>query len=84
MRIVVALGGNALLKRGQLLTAKNQRENVKVAARALAPLARERAALQLATHSRVREASRTAGRVSIEPILPVDILGAYVLLPRLS
>jgi len=51
---------------------------------ALAPLARERAALQLATHSRVREASRTAGRVSIEPILPVDILGAYVLLPRLS
>ncbi|MCE5252661.1 MAG: carbamate kinase [Actinomycetia bacterium] len=41
MRIVVALGGNALLKRGQLLTAKNQRENVKVAARALAPLARE-------------------------------------------
>lgn len=41
MRIVVALGGNALLKRGEPLTAKNQRENVKVAARALAPLARE-------------------------------------------
>jgi len=50
---------------------------------ALAPLARERATLQLATHARVREASRTAGRVSIEPILPVDILGAYVLLPKL-
>ena len=41
MRIVVALGGNALLKRGEPLTAQNQRENVKVAARALAPLARE-------------------------------------------
>jgi carbamate kinase len=41
MRIVVALGGNALLKRGQPLTEHNQRENVKVAARALAPLARE-------------------------------------------
>ena len=41
MRIVVALGGNALLKRGQPLTEQNQRENVKVAARALAPLARE-------------------------------------------
>jgi carbamate kinase len=41
MRIVVALGGNALLKRGEPLTAQNQRDNVKVAARALAPLALE-------------------------------------------
>lgn len=41
MRLVVALGGNALLKRGEPLTAQNQRENVKVAARALAPLARK-------------------------------------------
>jgi carbamate kinase len=41
MRIVAALGGNALLKRGQPLTEQNQRDNVKVAAVALAPLARE-------------------------------------------
>jgi carbamate kinase len=41
LRIVVALGGNALLKRGEPLSARNQRENVKVAARALAPLARD-------------------------------------------
>jgi carbamate kinase len=41
MRIVVAIGGNALLKRGQPLTEQNQRENVKVAARSLAPLARD-------------------------------------------
>jgi carbamate kinase len=41
MRIVVALGGNALLKRGEPLTGRNQRENVKVAARSLAPLARD-------------------------------------------
>jgi len=39
MRVVVALGGNALLRRGQALTAANQRENVKVAARAMAPIA---------------------------------------------
>src|SRR3954470_965213 len=39
MRVVVALGGNALLRRGQPLTAENQRENVHVAARALAPVA---------------------------------------------
>ncbi len=39
MRIVVALGGNALLQRGEPLTAENQRENVRVAARCLAPIA---------------------------------------------
>jgi carbamate kinase len=39
MRIVVALGGNALLKRGEPMTADVQRENVRAAARALAPLA---------------------------------------------
>ena len=38
MRIVIALGGNALLHRGEPLTADNQRRNVKIAAQALAPL----------------------------------------------
>ncbi|WP_417686626.1 carbamate kinase [Roseibium sp.] len=41
MRIVVALGGNALLRRGQALTAENQRKNVRVAAEILAPLAED-------------------------------------------
>ena len=41
MRVVIALGGNALLRRGEPLTADNQRHNVRVAAKALAPLARE-------------------------------------------
>jgi carbamate kinase len=41
MRIVVALGGNALLQRGQEPSAENQRENVRIAAEALAPLARD-------------------------------------------
>lgn len=50
----------------------------------LEPVARERAAAQLEAHERVREASRTRGRISIEAVLPVDILGAYVLLPRLN
>ena len=50
----------------------------------LEPIASKRAAAQLATHERVREAARTKGRVTIQPILPVDVLGAYVLLPRLS
>lgn len=38
MRIVVALGGNALLRRGEPMTAEAQRENIRIAARALAPL----------------------------------------------
>ena len=41
MRVVVALGGNALLRRHQPLTAENQRENVRIACEALAPLAAE-------------------------------------------
>jgi carbamate kinase len=39
MRIVVALGGNALLRRSDPMTTEVQRRNVKVAAAAIAPLA---------------------------------------------
>ena len=38
-RFVVALGGNALLQRGQPMTAGIQRENIRKAAQALAPIA---------------------------------------------
>ena len=41
MRVVVALGGNALLRRDEPLTAENQRSNVGVACEALAPIALE-------------------------------------------
>jgi hypothetical protein len=51
---------------------------------ALQLVANERAAAQLAAHERGREAARSKGRVTIQPVLPVDILGAYVLLPRLN
>jgi carbamate kinase len=39
MRIVIALGGNALLRRGEPMTAAHQRANVRVAAAALARVA---------------------------------------------
>src|SRR3954464_9941332 len=39
MRIPVALGGNALLQRGQPMTAQMQRQNVRTAAQQLAPIA---------------------------------------------
>jgi carbamate kinase len=41
MRVVVALGGNALLRRGEPLTAENQRTNAQAACRSLAPVALE-------------------------------------------
>ena len=41
MRVVVALGGNALLRRGEPMTAEVQRRNVRVAAAAVADLARD-------------------------------------------
>ena len=41
MRVVVALGGNALLRRGEPLSAENQRANARVACKALAPVALE-------------------------------------------
>lgn len=41
MLIVTALGGNALLRRGEAMTADNQRANVRTAAKSLAPVAME-------------------------------------------
>jgi len=38
MRIVIALGGNAPLRRGDPMTTQTQRMNVKIAAEAIAPL----------------------------------------------
>ena len=38
MRIVVALGGNALLRRGEPMTADNQRANIRIAAEQIAKI----------------------------------------------
>ncbi len=38
MRIVIALGGNALLRRGEPMTADNQRENVRIAVQQIAKI----------------------------------------------
>src|SRR5262249_8830973 len=41
MLVTTALGGNALLRRGEPMTAENQRANVRIACEALAPVAAE-------------------------------------------
>ena len=77
MRIVVALGGNALLKRGQPMTADMQRANVKTAAEALAPVAQQHQ-LVLA-HGNGPQVGLLALQASaykdVEPY-PLDVLGA--------
>jgi len=76
MRIVVALGGNALLKRGEPLTAANQRKNAKIAAKALAPLCLEHEVV--ITHGNGPQ----VGLLALQEIAyegedyPLDVLGA--------
>jgi len=77
MRIVVALGGNALLRRGEPMTAGTQRHNVRIAARALAPLARDNQLVL--SHGNGPQvgllALQGAAYTGVEPY-PLDILGA--------
>jgi carbamate kinase len=77
MRILVALGGNALLRRGETLSADNQRRNVRRAAVALAPLGRDH---QLViSHGNGPQvgllALQSASYEAVQPY-PLDVLGA--------
>ncbi len=77
MRILVALGGNALLRRGEELSAENQRRNVRIAAEALAPLGREHELV--ITHGNGPQvgllALQGAAYHAVSPY-PLDVLGA--------
>ena len=77
MRIVVALGGNALLRRGQPMTAENQRENVRTAARALVELADSHELV--ITHGNGPQVGLLALQSDAYrdvPAYPLDVLGA--------
>ena len=75
-RFVIALGGNALLKRGEEMTADNQRRNAVVAAKALAPLCLKDE--MVITHGNGPQ----VGLLSLQEIAypgkdyPLDVLGA--------
>jgi carbamate kinase len=77
MRIVVALGGNALLKRGEPMTPQAQHTNVRIAAAALADLARDHQII--VAHGNGPQvglmALRSAAYAPDNP-WPLDILGA--------
>ncbi|MGP3713497.1 carbamate kinase [Brucella sp. RRSP16] len=77
MRIVVALGGNALLKRGEPMTAEVQRANVRKAAKALAKLARNHdIVVAHGNGPQVGLLALQASAYTDVPAYPLDILGA--------
>ena len=77
MRVVVALGGNALLRRGEPLTAENQRANARVACKALAPVALEHELV--VSHGNGPQvgllALQGSAYTEVDPY-PLDLLGA--------
>jgi carbamate kinase len=77
MRVVVALGGNALLKRGEPMTAENQRANVRSAAPALAAVAKEHElVLSHGNGPQVGLLALQAAAYTEVDAYPLDILGA--------
>jgi carbamate kinase len=77
MRVVVALGGNALLRRGEPLTAENQRTNARAACKALAPVALEHELV--ISHGNGPQVGLLALQAAAYPEVaayPLDLLGA--------
>jgi carbamate kinase len=77
MRILIALGGNALLRRGEPMTAEVQRRNVQIAARAMAPVAEHNELV--ITHGNGPQVGLLALQdAAYEPDedFPLDVLGA--------
>jgi len=77
MRVVVALGGNALQKRGEPMTVANQRLNVRIACEALAPVALEHElVVSHGNGPQVGLLSLQASAYDEESTYPFDVLGA--------
>ena len=77
MLVVIALGGNALLRRGEPLDADTQRRNVRVAARAIAEVAARHSVV--VTHGngpQVGLLSLQSAAYREVPPYPLDMLGA--------
>ena len=78
MLLVIALGGNALLRRGEPLTAENQRENVRMAADAIATVSAAGHQLVI-THGNGPQVGLLAlqgAAYNADEAFPLDVLGA--------
>ena len=77
MRVVVALGGNALLKRGEPMTAEAQRANIRTAAQALAPVAKEhQLVISHGNGPQVGLLALQGAAYKADEAYPLDVLGA--------
>jgi carbamate kinase len=77
VRIVVALGGNALLRRGEPMTVENQRENVAVACERLAPLAEgNELVISHGNGPQIGLLALEGAAYDKVPAYPLDVLGA--------
>jgi carbamate kinase len=77
MRIVIALGGNALLKHGEPMTYQAQRTNVRIAARALADLAKDHQIIVAHGNGpQVGLMALQAASYAPQALWPLDVLGA--------
>jgi carbamate kinase len=77
MRVVVALGGNALLRRAEAMTSDNQRHNVRVACRQLAPVAHDHElVIAHGNGPQVGLLALQGAAYEEVPTYPLDILGA--------
>src|SRR5512144_58768 len=77
MRIVIALGGNALLQRGQPMTAENQRDNVRIAAERIALVVPgNEVVIAHGNGPQVGLLALQAAAYQDVPAYPLDVLGA--------
>ncbi|MCK4842229.1 MAG: carbamate kinase [Methylococcales bacterium] len=77
MIIVAALGGNALLRRGEALTAENQRLNIKIAAEALVPIALEhKLVISHGNGPQVGLLALQGAAYNVDEVFPLDVLDA--------
>ena len=77
MLVVTALGGNALLRRGEAMTAENQRRNVRIAAEALAPLAKDHElVISHGNGPQVGLLALQGAAYKPDELYPLDVLGA--------
>jgi carbamate kinase len=77
MRIIVALGGNAMLKRGEPMTHDVQRNNIRVAVQAIAPVAQKhQVVLAHGNGPQVGLLALQASAYKDVEAYPLDVLGA--------